>query len=116
MTRRKFLTFAPENSPKLPKRHFFHELLDLGRGFPDLIGERVQKLRDILKTTKSDQKRIYAIKVDLLYLKYRENLTGRRYTYKDSKFKIEFSIRAINLTYFSRITVIGKSKSNSQPP
>ena len=78
-----------------------------------LLFERVQKLRDILKTTKLDQKRIYVIKVDLLYLKYRENLTGCRYAYKDSKSKSEISIRAKYLTYFSRIRVFGKSKSNS---
>ena len=41
--------------------------------------ERVQKLRDILKTTKLDQKHTYAIKVDLLYSKYWENLTVCRY-------------------------------------
>ena len=34
------------------------------------VNERVQKLRDILKTTKLDEKHNYAIKVDLLYLKY----------------------------------------------
>ena len=77
------------------------------------IKERVQKLRDILKTTKLDQKHNYVIKVDLLYLKYRENLTGCRYPYKDSKSKSEISIRAKYLTYFSRIRVFGKSKSNS---
>ena len=75
--------------------------------------ERVQKLRDILKTTKLDQKHNYVIKVDLLYLKYRENLTGCRYPYKDSKSKSEIRIRAKYLTYFSRIRVFGKSKSNS---
>ena len=76
--------------------------------------ERVQKLCDISKTPKLDQKHIYVIKVDFPHLKFRKNLTGGRYEYKDSKLKRKISIRGINLTYYSIISVFIKSKSNSQ--